>query len=198
MESEAAAVSTSYHLFKSFKGDKALIRLQDMAANFFFKSSRGKKPRSITPNLGEQVHDSSNEIIDDTPEQSFKRNVGSSKFISDDEESLEESYTVPTNKKYEESFAKHRQVILDSDLSEDDDPKDLHKDASNDSDSDDDVPLVQLKSSEGNLISSDSESEDADEEYDRFETFSSSSSDNLGKKVSMSESSEIPKPAGKY
>jgi len=116
-----------------------------MAANFFFKSSKGKKPRSITPNLGEQVHDSSNEIIDDTPEQSFKRNVGSSKFLSDDEESLEESYTVPINKKSEDSFTKHRQVILDSDLSEDDDdPKDLHKDGSNESDSDDDVPLVQL------------------------------------------------------
>ena len=49
------------------------------------------------------------------------------------------------------------QVILDSDNSEDDDPKDLHRDVTDD-ESEDDVPLLQLKKGSGNrILSSDEE-----------------------------------------
>merc|ERR1719154_481116 len=68
----------------------------------------------------------------------------------------------------------YRSQVLDSDESEEDgDPKDLHRDLTDD-ESDDDVPLV----TKGKLavISSDSEEQESDDEEDgagRFQTFSS-------------------------
>ena len=58
------------------------------------------------------------------------------------------------------------QVILDSDNSEDDDPKDLHRDVTDD-ESEDDVPLLKLKTGNRILSSEEEDSEVSDDEQER-------------------------------
>ena len=134
-----------------------MTQAQVMAANFLFRRSQ----RPETPKDSSSFSlDSTNEIIEDTPEQVSK--VRTKKVSSTDGES---SVNFSSDKSY-------RSQVLDSDESEEDgDPKDLHRDVTDD-DSDDDVPLV----TKGKLavISSDSDDQESgDEEEDgRFQTFS--------------------------
>ena len=124
-----------------------------MAANFLFR--RAQRPETPKDNL-----DSTNEIIEDTPEQVAR--IRTKKMSSTDGES---SINFSSDKSY-------RSQVLDSDESEEDgDPKDLHRDLTDD-ESDDDVPLV----TKGKLavISSDSADQESGEEEDgRVQTFSS-------------------------
>ena len=129
-----------------------------MAANLLFRrSQRPETPKDSSYNL-----DSTNEIIEDTPEQVSR--IRTKKLSSTDGES---SINFSSDKSY-------RSQVLDSDESEEDgNPKDLHRDLTDD-DSDDDIPLV----NKGKLavISSDSEEQESGDEEDgegRFQTFSS-------------------------
>ena len=128
-----------------------------MAANFLFR--RSQRPETPKDNL-----DSTNEIIEDTPPPEQVTRIRTKKMSSTDGES---SINFSSDKSY-------RSQVLDSDESEEDgDPKDLHRDLTDD-ESDDNVPLV----TKGKLamISSDSEEQESDDEEDgagRFQTFSS-------------------------
>ena len=128
-----------------------------MAANLLFRrSQRPETPKDSSYNL-----DSTNEIIEDTPEQVSR--IRTKKLSSTDGES---SINFSSDKSY-------RSQVLDSDESEEDsNPKDLHRDLTDD-DSDDDVPLV----NKGKLaVISDSEELESGDEEDgegRFQTFSS-------------------------
>ena len=133
-----------------------MTQAQVMAANLLFRRSQ----RPETPKDSSSFNlDSTNEIIEDTPEQVSKART--KKVSSTDGES---SVNFSSDKSY-------RSQVLDSDESEEDgDPKDLHRDLTDD-ESDDDVPLV----TKGKLavISSDSDDQESGEEEDgRFQTFS--------------------------
>eukprot|EP00092_Neocalanus_flemingeri_P036978 GFUD01040257.1.p1 GENE.GFUD01040257.1~~GFUD01040257.1.p1 ORF type:complete len:1284 (-),score=419.89 GFUD01040257.1:168-4019(-) len=165
-----------------------------MASNFFFK--RSATARAIpSPGL-----DSSAEIIDDTPDPSplQVRTKAVAKRVSDS--GISDAGTKSKSVTPEERF-RSPQVILDS-SSDDDDAENIKfvdegnvesddpgneavQETDDDSDSDNDVPLVNLKS-RFNIISSDSEEESTPPPSERFQTFSSEKLETSVTRLSLS------------